>query len=384
MIEATVQNLLVEILCSAVNEAEIEPTLREALTPDVFPCLYALAKKHDLSHIVSHFVYHNHIDLPSEWLEKLAYDEAISVYRYEQMQYAFAEICGAFDEARIAYLPLKGAVIRPYYPLESMRTSCDVDVFIHEADLEAAIACLEKKGYRCGDRNYHDVSLYSPNNVHLELHFNIQENMDALDAVLRDAWQYAVPVDGSRYEFTKEFFVFHMYAHMAYHFVSGGCGIRSLMDIWIMEHRMGVTYACAVALLKEAGIALFAEQMSRLSDDCFSNRERDAFSARVLEYIFRGGVYGSAGNKIAVKKSKAGNSFSYAVKRLFLPYQTMIILYPILKKAPYLLPFCWVVRWMRAIFDGKTKKIASELSFATHMTDGQMAEVKEICLRLGL
>lgn len=124
-----------------------------------------------------------------------------------------------------------------------MRTSCDIDILIYEEDLEVAINSLETKGYRCGERNYHDVSLYSPSKIHLELHFNIQENMDNLDAVLKDAWEYAVPTNTSQYAFSKEFFAFHIFAHMAYHFVSGGCGIRSLLDIWVLKHKMGISYS---------------------------------------------------------------------------------------------------------------------------------------------
>lgn len=384
MEEKTVQNILVEILRSVVNESVADDSLKQVITPDIFPSLHRLAKKHDLSHIVSHFVYHNHIGVPAEIWERLQHDEVLSVYRCEQMKYAFEEICCAFDEAQIAYIPLKGSVIRPYYPIESMRTSCDVDILIHEEDLEEAIRCLEAKGYRCGDRNYHDVSLYSPNNMHLELHFHIQENIDSLDAVLKDAWAYAEASEGSRFDFRKEFFVFHIYAHMAYHFVSGGCGIRSLVDIWIMEHKMDATYACAEELLRKAGIYQFAVEMSRLADTCFSGSACDEFSELVLAYIYRGGVYGSLENNITVKKTKSNSSVVYAFKRLFLPYKTMVILYPILKKTPILLPFCWVARWIQALFGGKTKKFASEISCANNISDNQMADVREIFLRLGL
>ena len=212
MPQKTVQNVFEQILCSAVNECEATESLKASLTPDLFPPLYRLAKAHDLAHIVSHFVYDNHIDVPPEVWARLERDETLSVYRYEQINYAFEEICGVFDNAQIAYVPLKGSVIRPYYPLESMRTSCDVDVLIHEESLADAIRSLEAVGYRCGERNYHDVSLYSPGNVHLELHFHILENIESLDSVLRDAWMYAVPAKGSRYDFQKEFFVlFHFF-----------------------------------------------------------------------------------------------------------------------------------------------------------------------------
>ncbi len=384
MDEKNVQNILIEILYSAVNEVDDNDSIKQKITPDILISIYRLAKIHDLAHVVSNFVYRNKIELGKELQTRLQREEIMSVYRLEQMKYAFEEICSVFDGAGIIYIPLKGAVLRPYYPYESMRTSCDIDILIHEEDLELAINSLENKGYRCGNRNYHDVSLYAPNKIHLELHFNILENMDNLDAVLKDAWEYAAPKNGSQYAFSKDFFAFHIFAHMAYHFVSGGCGIRSLLDSWVLEHKMDISYSCAKKLLQKANIYPFASEMSILAERCFTHNDRDSFSDSVLKYIFQGGVYGSVENHIAVKKSKTKSSAAYAVKRLFLPYKSMAISYPVLKKAPFLLPFCWADRWIKALFGGKSKQIVSEMTRANNMPDERIEEVIEICSRLGL
>ena len=145
----------------------------------------------------------------------------------------------------------------------------------------------------------------------MELHFNIQENIDKLDAVLKDAWQYAKLTDGSKYEFTNEFFVFYMFSHISYHFLSGGCGMKSLMDIWVMQHKMGVTYECAKGLLEKAGIYKFAAEISKLTEVCFSDKPKDEFSDTILSYILSGGVYGTSQNKIAVKKSTNKSTVTY-------------------------------------------------------------------------
>ena len=384
MDEKKAQHILIDILYATVNDAENNELIKEKITPDILPAIYRLSKKHDLAHVVSNFVYRNKIEIDQELQTRLQREEMISVYRYEQMKYTYREILSTFDEAKVAYVPLKGSMIRPYYPYESMRTSCDIDILIHEEDIDTAIRCLESKGYRCGERNYHDMSLYSPNKIHLELHFNILENMENLDAVLKHAWEHAVPTDSSQYVFSKEFFAFHIFAHMAYHFVSGGCGIRSLLDIWVMEHKMGISYSCAKELLQKAGIYKFSEEMSKLAERCFTKNDIDPFSDSVLKYIFQGGVYGSRENHIAVDKSKDNSSVIYALKRLFLPYKTMAIVYPVLKKAPYLLPFCWVARWIIALFGGKTKRIVSEMNCANNISDERIREIREIRSRLEL
>lgn len=385
MEEKEIRHILIGILSAAVNEAECDPVLISKLTSDNLDAVYRLAKKHDLAHVVSRFLYGNRIGIDDEALRKrLQQEELVSVYRHEQRKYAFEQICGSFEEANIPYVPLKGSVIRPYYPYESMRTSCDIDILIHEEDLERATACLESRGYCRGERRYHDVSLFSPNKIHLELHFNIQENVKSLDVVLKDAWKHTVLTKGFRYDFTKEFFVFHMYAHMAYHFLAGGCGIRSLLDIWVMEHKMGASCSCARNLLERAGIYKFASEMSRISNLCFTENTQDGFSELVLKYIFSGGVLGTQENNIAVEKTGINNSFVYALKRMFLPYKSMVIAYPVLKKAPFLLPFCWIHRWCKAVFDGKSGKIVSEMSCANSIPESKIREIREIRSRLKL
>lgn len=375
------QDILLEILHCAVNGIPGSSALNEKLTADGIVRVYKLARKHSLAHLVSRYVFRNGLALPQELAARFQQEDILCVYKHERMKFALKEICDAFDGANIAYIPLKGSVLREHYPDESMRTSCDIDVLVREAELDRAVDVLVEKGFRRGERHYHDISLYSPNGTHLELHFSIQENIDSLDAVLKNAWDYAVPEAGSRYGFGPEFFVFHMYAHMAYHFLGGGCGIRSLMDIWIMEHRMDAAYPCAEKLLKQAGIYRFAEEMSAIANRCFT--EHDA-SDPVLVYIWRGGVYGSQKNRLSVQKKQLGSSRAYIWKRIVLPYSSMKISYPILKKHPVLLPLCWVHRWIRAIFRGKTGKFASELVSAGRISEDDVQEVTDICLRLGL
>ena len=383
MDEKGIWQLLTEILYASLNETEAASTVAERLTPEALAPVCRLARKHDLLHVVAAFVQNHKIRADAKLSEGLRRALMTSVYRCQQMKHAFAEICDALDGAGIPHIPLKGSVIRPYYPYESMRTSCDIDILIHREDLEGAVKVLTDKGYRCEKEQFHDVSLYSPGGIHLELHFHLKEGVNSMDAVLKDAWDYAVPTTGSRYGFRESFFVFHMYAHMAYHFVSGGCGIRSLMDIWVMEQKMGLSHTCAKELLTRAGLYDFARGMSRVANRCFTENVTDDFTELALKYIYAGGVYGSKENTVAVKKSQNKSSFVYVLRRMFLPYRTMVFGYPILKKAPFLLPFCWVVRWVRAIF-GKSKKISHEINCVNNMSEQRIDEVKEICRQLGL
>lgn len=347
-------------------------------SPEILGELLTVAKKHDVAHLVVFGLKKN--NLLGENAKKLEGEIFKAAYRCEQQKHELQTICQTLEDAQISFIPLKGSVIREYYPEPWMRTSCDIDVLIHEDDVEKAISIFKKLEYKIEKRNYHDIPLYSPNGIHLELHFNICEDTEKLDRVLRSAWSYAIKAESFRYEFEKEFFVFHMYAHMAYHFLAGGCGIRPLLDIWIMENKMDLSYKCAKELLKEAEIYRFAEKMSELAERCFSENDEMLLSdfEAIVSYILTGGVYGSAENNTTVKKTEAKSSIAYVFNRLFLPYNSMITLFPILNKAPYLLPFCWIVRWLQVFSKKKSGRVAAELLQMKNISNDKMQEINKM------
>ena len=144
---------------------------------------------------------------------------------------------------------------------------------------------------------------------------------------------------------------------------------------------MQAPYGCAKGLLEEAGIYRFAEEMSKLANECFTEQGGDDL---LLSYIWRGGVYGSTENRVSVQKQQSRSRVSYLLGRLFLPYKYMVILYPILKKAPILLPLCWGRRWIRAIFGGRRGKYVSELSALNNVSQDNLLEIVSIRERLGI
>ena len=157
MDEIEIQSALTQIFGAALRGEKADAAVSEFLTQETIPAVYKMAKKHSLGHVVSRYLFAAGVELEPEMAMKLQRDELMTVYQFERMQYSFREICTAFDEAQIPYIPLKGSVLRPYYPDEYIRTSCDIDILVHEADLDMAVRILEDKGYRCGERHYHGV-----------------------------------------------------------------------------------------------------------------------------------------------------------------------------------------------------------------------------------
>ena len=98
--------------------------------------------------------------------------------------------------------------------------------------------------------------------------------MDNLDKVLIKVWDYSSPVGKDNcleYEQSNEFFFFHLLAHTAYHFQHGGCGIRSILDLYLIHHQMPYNNEKLRMLCREAKIETFYEYVIQLSEVCLEN-----------------------------------------------------------------------------------------------------------------
>lgn len=332
--------------------AEIKPqksyAFPNALNEDSLKALYALSSKHDLCHIVAAALEKRGL-LPkeSEIGKAFGKQKLLAIYRREQINGEEAKICRLLEESGIDHLPLKGAVIRALYPEEWMRTSCDIDILVKETCLEEAIKVItEKLSYSDLGRDFHDHRLRSRNGVHLELHFSVAENDERLDRVLNRVWDNAFPVDGScRFALNNEFLMFHSTAHAQFHFLSGGCGVRQLMDLWIMEDSLDYSKEKLDSLLAESGSERFFRGLNDLIAVWFEGADHSSLTLRLERYILTGGAFGTKSNLASARQTKKGGKAKYVLSRIFMPKKDLKVKYPRLAKYPVLLPYYQVRRW---------------------------------------
>lgn len=377
-----VTQLLFSLLRYEFGMESPKEDLGKSITPQVFSELYALSKSHDLAHLVGDAL--DKLDLlliDNPITAKFQKQQMMAVYRFQRLNYELTAIETVLEENGIDYLPLKGAVIRGYYPEMWMRTSCDIDILVREEDLNRAVETLcERLSYRVeGERNYHDISLFSESGVHLELHFSIQENHPELDRALSQVWEYTEQKAGThRYDQCKEYLIFHCVAHAAYHFLSGGCGIRPIMDLCILKQKLQYDEQKLLSLCRLAGVEIFYREMSLLSDVWFSQKEGTELTEKMERFILDAGTYGNLENKIAIQRGKRGGRLRYALSRLFLPYESLKEYYPSLERHKWLFPFFQVRRLFRLLFGGTMKRSMRELQ----MNQAVSAEQSEALIRL--
>lgn len=332
--------------------------------------LYKISVSHDLAHIVGTALQNSFTEEQRTIKELFERAQLQASYRYVKLNYELEQICLAFEELQIPYMPLKGSVIRDFYPSPEMRTSCDIDIFIHNKDLEVAVKKLVSDlNYVCEQRGSHDISLFSPSKVHLELHFDLIENNEAASRVLDGVWETGVVAENfqCRYLMTNELFVVYHIAHMAEHFVSGGCGVRNFLDLWIIKNKMGYDDETVRQLLAECKLIDFGNAVMKLSNVWFSEDEHSDLTKEIEDYVFGAGIYGTMENKIAIAQSNKGGKMKYVLKRIFLPYSKLKRFYPRLERHPFLFPIYQVVRWIDFVFRKDKKRAFSELKWNTRL-----------------
>jgi hypothetical protein len=206
------------------------------------------------------------------------------------------------------------------------------------------------------------------------------------DEILDKVWEYTYLQEGKRYTlFMKdEMFYYYHIVHMAKHFQSGGCGIKAILDLWILDNKLPGNSQKRAELISKSKYADFERGVKLLSAVWFDQEPADNFTRLLENYIFKGGAYGTVENGVNVGVAKKGGRIKYVLSRIFPSFRTMRLNYPILEKHKILLPFLHVRRWFRIVFLSGMKKAKSQISHSTKISDAKADEITEMLTKLGL
>ncbi|MBR5539851.1 MAG: nucleotidyltransferase family protein [Clostridia bacterium] len=380
----TTEQLLIALLRAVLSDTPF----CEPISFATFKAVYQLAATHDLKHLVYTAAETGGVlPTPSNeseqaFLEKAAASVEMAQYRYAKLEAELDHVGAVFRREGIAYLPLKGAVLRVLYPEPWMRTSCDIDVLVHEEDLDRAVDALVAEGFTTdGVRNYHDLSLYC-DGVHVELHHNVLERIPAMDAVLATIWEHTVS-KGCYHVEKPAFFLFHHLAHMAYHFLGGGCGVRTVMDLWLLLSYSRCSSDEVLTLCKQGGLSVFAEQLCALAAVWFGDGEHTDMTRKAEQFILNGGAYGSREQGSAATAARYGTTGAIW-RKVWMPYADLKQAYPQVADKPYLTPYYQAHRVITRLKQGRGAKAIERLRAVSTQSDEAVAETRELLSQLGL
>ena len=345
------------------------------LTEEECKEVFTLLQKHDLGHLAG-------IVMPNCAYPFLVRSQYIAAFKYEEFNYEKQRIYQVFEENSIKFIPLKGAVIDKWYVEPWHRSRSDIDIIVPEEDLERASNALVKSlGYTKKDKlNNHDLQMYSPKGVHLELHYDFYD----VGISAKNAMEYTVSITKNQYSFSPDFFVLYHIAHMAKHFRHGGCGIRALIDLFLIRKNLETDKEKLDKLLINYKLKKFAESMFELTDVWFCDKESNKFYDKLTEYIAFGGVYGTLKNRVLVEQTQQNGKVGYMLSRIFIKNDILKFQYPVLQKHAWLYPFCQAARWVNILTTKRFYKVKKEYRENKKINKLQESEIAYILNELEL
>lgn len=307
-------------------------------------------------------------------------------------EYEIQALLDDMERDGIDCLPMKGWIMRDYYPEPLMRSMSDLDVLVREMNGPDLQKWMETRGYT-PEHIGHDVhdSYAKPPYMNIELHRRLidEEQLKQQHTVWREnclvsLWQkeYLQKEKKHIYRLSDEDFLVYQLLHFYRHFTNSGVGIRPLADLYLFleKKRQTLDHEYLKKQLESLYIFAFFEQMARLASVCFEGLELDENAWLVLDYLTDAGIYGdrailetshlfkSEGR--TVRESKWKNFLG----RCFLPLASMKNNYPRLRRDPWLLPVYWGLRIGRIVFL-EPYKISAVWKYQTQDRYDQMRKI---------
>lgn len=354
---------------------------------EVFSKLCDIAKHNDIAHLLALGLRKNGLlDDSNRSLERELFK---AMYRHENQMFEYRELCNELESAKICFLPLKGRVLCSYYPEPWQRTCCDTDILVKDEEFESAADILENKlGYTRLEKLSHDISFVSRTGAHVELHFKLGDDDmdDKLVSILDEVWSRAHATDECpyRYEMDDDMFRFYHIAHMAKHFMTGGCGIRPFVDLWLYEQKKGSEDKESDELLRRGGLLKFASTVRELCGVWFDGRESSKTLLAMERFVVWGGIFGTDEGRVVIKNAKAGGRLKFILSRAILSTDELKAEYSSLEGREWASPIYQLRRWCKLLNKKSRSHALRELRSNSGITADTSKKAKAFFDSIGL
>ena len=264
-----------------------------------------------------------------------------------------------FNENGIDYMPVKGCLMKQRYPKHEFRPMADADILIRPEQYDQIRALMKQLGFFEGVESNHEY-IWDSISLHVELHKRLMPSYNKdYYAYFGDGWRLASQRKGTRYAMTPEDEFIYLFVHLAKHYRDGGVGCRQMVDLWMQRRSFpDLNEDYLRRELRKLRLLEFYDNVSKTLSVWFEGGEPDDVTDCITNFIFSAGAWGKEENHIlsnALKEQKIvgsalGGTLLSAIKLVFPPYSGMVMHFPVLKKAPVLLPVMWMVRWWELLF----------------------------------
>lgn len=316
-----------------------------------------ISKRHNITNIIGYGVMSGKYNVPEPIKTEFMKGVSVCIQIDTIQQNAIKVIFDEYEKNAIDYMPLKGTVLKKMYPQSDMRNMSDADILIKKKDYESAQKVLVHLGYTFVGESDHEFNFKKDPFIKIELHKHLVPSYNEdLYAYYGDGWKLAKPLEKSyRYELSNEDFFIYLFVHFVKHYRDAGVGIKHILDLWLYTKKVtDINLEYVSEQLNHMNLGVFFKNICTMMECWFEEREYDELSGEITGFIISSGVFGTLKNSASASAirthmdkdiTKAGKN-KY-LNLVFPPFIYMKQIFPVLEKAPVLLPFMWIVRLIK-------------------------------------
>ena len=222
------------------------------------------------------------------------------------------ELFAFCEKNKIWYLPLKGVILKDYYPQDGMRQMADNDILFDRTYQKEIYYWFINRGYLAKYEESNHDCYYKEPIYNFEMHVSLFENIH------NPVWvQYYKDIrkklrkDSVRqylYHFSQEDFYIYIMCHAYKHYDASGTGLRTLLDfyMYLKKEENNLNWDYIKNEVKKLEIAEYEQESRILCEKLFEDTDDFAEKLtkeekRFLERIILSGTYGTKEQKIKKK-----------------------------------------------------------------------------------
>lgn len=349
---------MIHLLSCALNGKK--PRTQEGID---YSALLSLAKKHQIYNIIYPLL-SDMPSVPDKYKDDFRSYHLSEVSRMLVINNEREMIYDELDEKGIKYMPLKGLIIKHYYPKESMRQMSDNDILFDFSFRDDVADIMKKAGYKTMATGENSDDYHKAPYCTFEFHRTLFYKQNDFCPVFDNLWDNAI-VDETRpymYHMGLEDTYIYSVCHMYKHYSTAGCGIRFLADhyLFLKKENEKLNWNYINSFFEKWNITDFEKNSRQLAFKIFDEEKLTDDEIALLETFINFGIFGDGQikltnriNALAENSSIENAKKKYLLYRLFPPKEKMIADYRALEKRKYLLPFYYIYRLLKGAKNSK-------------------------------
>lgn len=326
-----------------------------------FAKIIELSQRHDVENITflsmdklknkpSDVLYHKWEDLYYKAQKHTVYQEL-----------ALEELVATFTKAGIDCMPLKGSVIKHYYPSIDLRTMGDIDFLVREQNRQVVRDIMHSLGYQDDLLDDGQVDAFKRGKLeYIEVHYDFSAENHVMHEVFTIDWDKLVPTETEHlYQMTFEDLYFFNTGHYVKNMHNKGMGLRGIVDTYVLWNRLSDKEKTSLTnRFDKIGINDFNSKLVKIADIWFNDVEDDGTLDIIQDYLMARLTYGDEKTLRVLQTLYADQTSSnteYVLKKVFPSPNSLYARYNIQHKCFVLLPFLWLKRILGLVFGSKAK-----------------------------